>query len=82
MTVEECVYWMAVADAFAPSNYSPRTAIFWALVRHPRGLTEWLKIYLGWARHARSESDRLAALVAWRLCREAIRAVERERSGR
>lgn len=81
LTVEECVYWMAVADTFAPSNYTPRQAIFWALMRHPRGLTQWLEIYLGWARHARTEQDKLAALTAWALCREALRAIDREHHG-
>ncbi|NUP08427.1 MAG: hypothetical protein HOW73_20445 [Polyangiaceae bacterium] len=86
-TVEECVYWLGVAWA-EENGYNPhlQEALSAAASREPEQLLKASHVALHWAGRARWEPDETRrddwiamALFAWRMCRETIRAIEREK---
>lgn len=76
MSVEECVYWMAVAGYGACVGDMIR--------RDAERLRTSQRYYVGPALRliAKDSHEHRRHLVLWALQREAIRAIERERSGR
>lgn len=91
-TVEECVYWLAVArlDMSGYLFVLLLDAQRWMVTRNCDGLRTVARAAIGSARWARCERDgdqeeawwrriEAQALVVRWLCRAAIRAIERER---
>lgn len=82
-TVEECVYWAMVAAASADAMVDFARIGRFAAGRNVEALRRVSLVNITDARHAASlDWWSRQNLVAWALCREAIRAIERERSGR
>ncbi len=89
LTVEECVYWLAVVQARALSaahgwigRSEAKGAIRQVLDLNVLGLQNRARQAIIKARYARPRATRLydEALTVWALCRAAARAVERERA--
>lgn len=82
MTVEECVYWLAVVQAACEytGGASGRAAYVAALAVERN--VDWLRLEAAAClRLARvGNLKRAPYLTTWALCRAAIRAIERERS--
>jgi hypothetical protein len=80
-SIEECVYWLSVAWSRGyPLECG--AAICFAVERNEEGLREEADAFLSAARlypHAHLRCQRRYFLTAWALCREALRAIERER---
>lgn len=85
MTIEECVYWLAVvsatADECSRAASSRASWLTWLLVsRDLERLREERRQAVDFARiHVRNKPGKRAWLTLWALCCEAIRAIERER---
>lgn len=87
MTVEECVYWLAVGyvetESLRPAEEAFASGMAFALLRNVEMLEEAEMHASEWAltcARAKKASHARQCLVAGALCREAIRAVERERA--
>ena len=81
LTVEECVYWLAVAQATTRTD-DLRRPIDGSVRRDLAALREAQGECLWRLRLVRSESGRREALLLWALCRAAARAVAVEGKAR